>query len=130
MNRIFRASVASLLITTTSFWSVAAAAAPIAPEAALAGAAAVSEERAQVLTWMQRDDVRQQMTRLGVSPEQAADRVAALSDDEIHGLAGKLDQARVAGNGVIGAIVFVFLVLLVTDILGFTKVFPFTRSIR
>ena len=31
---------------------------------------------------------------------------------------------------VIGVILFVFFVLLVTDILGFTKVFPFTRSIR
>lgn len=130
MNKFFRASVASLLITTTSLWSVAATAAPIAPEAALAGAVSVGEERAQVLGWMQRDDVRQQMTRLGVSPAQAADRVAALSDDEIHGLAGKLDQARVAGDGVIGAIVFVFLVLLVTDILGLTKIFPFTRSVR
>jgi len=26
--------------------------------------------------------------------------------------------------------VFIFLLLLLTDILGFTKVFPFTRSIR
>lgn len=130
MNKFLRASVASLLITTTSVCSVAAVAAPIAPEAALAGAASATEAREQVMTWMQRDDVRQQMSRLGVSAEQAGERVAALSDDEVRDLAGKLDQARVAGNGVIGAIVFVFLVLLVTDILGLTKVFPFTRSIR
>jgi hypothetical protein len=31
---------------------------------------------------------------------------------------------------VVGAIVFIFVVLLVTDILGLTKVFPFTRSVR
>jgi hypothetical protein len=31
---------------------------------------------------------------------------------------------------VIGTIVFIFVVLLITDILGFTKIFPFTRSIR
>lgn len=130
MNKLLRASVASLLITTTSVCSVAAVAAPIAPEAVLAGAVTATEAREQVMTWMQRDDVRQQMSRLGVSAEQAGERVAALSDDEVRDLAGKLDQARVAGNGVIGAIVFVFLVLLVTDILGLTKVFPFTRSIR
>ncbi len=35
-----------------------------------------------------------------------------------------------AGSGIIGAIILVFLVLLLTDILGFTKVYPFTRSIR
>ena len=43
-------------------------------------------------------------------------------------------QQKAAGSGAtmifLMAVVFVFLVLLVTDILGFTKVFPFTRSIR
>lgn len=132
MNKFFRSSIAGLLILSTSFWSVAAAAAPIAPEAVLseASAASISQDRADVVAWLQREDVRKQMASLGVSAEQATDRVAALSDEEVRGLAGKLDQARVAGDGVIGAIIFVFLVLLVTDILGFTKIFPFTRSIR
>jgi hypothetical protein len=31
---------------------------------------------------------------------------------------------------ILGAIVLVFIVLLITDILGYTKVFPFTRSIK
>ncbi|MBC7727858.1 MAG: PA2779 family protein, partial [Microbacteriaceae bacterium] len=35
-----------------------------------------------------------------------------------------------ADGGVIGVIVFIFVLLLVTDILGLTKVFPFTRSAR
>jgi len=35
-----------------------------------------------------------------------------------------------APSGFIGVLVIVFLVLLLTDILGFTKVYPFTRSIR
>lgn len=132
MNKLFRSSIAGVLILSTSLWSVAAAAAPIAPEAALAetSAVSVSQDRAQVMTWLQREDVRKQMASLGVSADQATDRVAALSDEEVRGLAGKLDQARVAGDGVIGTIVFIFLVLLVTDILGFTKIFPFTRSIR
>ena len=34
------------------------------------------------------------------------------------------------GDGIVGAIVLVFIVLLVTDILGYTKVFPFTRQAR
>ena len=34
------------------------------------------------------------------------------------------------GSDVLGAVLFVFIVLLVTDILGLTKVFPFTRSVR
>lgn len=57
-------------------------------------------------------------------------RVAAMSDDEITHLSGKIDKLPAAGSDVLGAVLFVFIVLLVTDILGLTKVFPFTRSVR
>ena len=35
-----------------------------------------------------------------------------------------------AGGDLLGAAVLIFLVLLFTDIMGYTKVFPFTRSAR
>jgi hypothetical protein len=44
-------------------------------------------------------------------------------------LAGRVDQAP-AGGDVLGLLFTVFIVLLVTDILGLTKVFPFTRPVR
>jgi hypothetical protein len=53
-----------------------------------------------------------------------------LSDEELAQLAPGMDTLPAGGDGVIGAIVFVFLVLLITDILGLTKIFPFTRSVR
>lgn len=76
-----------------------------------------------------RADVRDEMARLGIDPALAAERAAALTDDEASRLAGHLDSAP-AGSGVVGTLVFVFLVLLFTDIMGWTKIFPFTRSIR
>lgn len=132
MNKFIRAATASVLILTTSAWSVVAVAGPIAPEAALSSndSTAVEGQRAQVVSWLQREDVRTQMTRFGVSSDQAVDRVAALSDEEVQRLAGKIDATPVGGNGFVGAVVFIFLVLLVTDLLGLTKVFPFTRSAR
>lgn len=132
MNKTLRTSTAAVLMLTTGFWSAAAAAAPITADQAvqMGVAASTSQQRAEVASWLQRDDVRQELTRLGVDAEQAVARVAALSDEEVQRLHGRIDQAQAAGNGVVGAIVFVFLVLLVTDILGLTKVFPFTRSIR
>lgn len=107
-----------------------AVAGPIAPEAVLSStdSSVLDGQRAQVVSWLQRDDVRTQMTRFGVSADQAVDRVAALSDEEVQRLAGKIDATAVGGNGFVGAVVFIFLVLLVTDLLGLTKVFPFTRS--
>jgi hypothetical protein len=60
-------------------------------------------------------------------------RVAALSDEEVAQLAAKIDSLPVgadAGASIIGALVLIFIVLLITDILGVTKVFPFTRPIK
>ena len=45
-------------------------------------------------------------------------------------LAARIDELPAGGIGIIGAILVVFLVLLLTDILGYTKIFPFTRSAR
>lgn len=77
---------------------------------------------------MSREDIVAQMEKLGVDREQAQARVAALTEEEAVLLADQLENAP--AGGIIGAILLVFFVLLVTDILGFTKVFPFTRSVK
>jgi hypothetical protein len=80
---------------------------------------------------MRAEDVQRQLVILGVDPEEAARRVAGLSDTEIQQIAGRLDQLP-AGEGTVGAIigaaVIIFLVLLVTDLLGLTDVFPFVNK--
>lgn len=88
-----------------------------------------SQTRATVSSFMAREDVQSELTRMGVNTDDARARIAALSDEEAAQLAQQIDQAP-AGSGLIEAVVFVFLVLLITDILGLTKVFPFTRSVR
>ena len=90
---------------------------------------AMSGSRAAVNQFLARDDVRQAMLGQGVSPQAAMERVAAMSDSEVAQLAGRIDQAP-AGGDVLGLLFTVFIVLLVTDIMGLTKVFSFTRSVR
>lgn len=75
---------------------------------------------------MSRSDVVAQLEKLGVNPEDAQTRVAALTDEEAVLFADQIESAP--AGGIIGAILLVFFVLVITDILGFTKVFPFTRS--
>lgn len=89
----------------------------------------LSANRASVNQFLARDDVRQAMLGQGVSPQAAMERVAAMSDSEVAQLAGRIDQAP-AGGDVLGLLFTVFIVLLVTDIMGLTKVFSFTRSVR
>jgi hypothetical protein len=90
----------------------------------------VSNERSRITSFIARADVRQQMQALGVDPSEAEARVAALSDEEVRRIAGRLDQLP-AGQGVfetaIVAALFAFVILLVTDILGYTDVFPFVK---
>ena len=76
---------------------------------------------------LSRADVRAAMERQGVDPAKAIERVAALTDDEAGRLAEQINSAP--AGGIIGALLLVFFVLLVTDILGLIKVYPFTRSV-
>ncbi len=85
--------------------------------------------RLKVDAFLAREDVRAQLERRGVDAAAAQARTEALSDDEVAAISSRLD-ALPAGGEVLGTLVFIFVLLLVTDILGFTKIFPFTRSVR
>jgi hypothetical protein len=56
-------------------------------------AAGVSAERGAVLATLSRSDVQAQLAARGLDPNVAADRVMAMSDDEVRSLAGQLDSA-------------------------------------
>ena len=119
-NRI----VSSVLIVCTvgTGMPLPAAAAIIATDQVAASAG-----RDQVKSFLNRAEVRDRMQSLGVNPQAARDRVDALSDDEVARLASRLDQLPAGGTDVLGVALIVFLVLLFTDIMGYTKIFPFTR---
>jgi hypothetical protein len=87
------------------------------------------QDRARISAFIDRKDILAQLQDQGVTAAEAKARVNALSDDEAHMIAGKLDQLP-AGGEILGLLFTVFIVLLITDILGFTKVFSFTRSAR
>lgn len=90
-----------------------------------------TQDRERIRIFLQREDVHQLLRQQGVDASDALARVGSMTNDEVNLVAGKLDQLPAGGDwGIIGALVFVFIVLLITDILGLTKVFPFTRPVR
>jgi hypothetical protein len=127
---LFKRVTASLLVVSTL-----ALGAPINAQAAMVSTdttlatPAMAAQRDRVNTFLMRDDVRKGLQDQGVSADAALERVKTMSDPEVAQLAGRIDQAP-AGGEILGLLFTVFIVLLVTDILGVTKVFPFTRSIR
>lgn len=88
------------------------------------------QERAKFVMTLDRPEVQAQLERFGISQSDAAARIAALTDAEVASMSHQIDSLPAGGNAIIGALVFIFVVLLVTDLLGWTKVFPFTRSAR
>ena len=94
-----------------------------------AGMLSIDADRAHIFSVLDRDEVRAQLEANGVNPADVKARVAAMTDEEAAQLAGQIDSLP-AGGDILGVLLTVFIVLLITDILGFTKVFPFTRSVR
>lgn len=123
MIATLRRLIASLLVICIAM-PLPTQAAMVATDKALGSA-----ERAHVNQMLARADVQARLSQYGVSAGDVQARIAAMSDDEVAQLAGKID-ALPAGGDILGVIVLVFLVLLLTDILGFTKVFPFTKPIK
>jgi len=89
--------------------------------------------RERIATFLGRDDVQQVMVQHGVDAAEAQKRVASLSDSELTKISRAMEQLPAGGDGVgavVGAVVFIFLVLLITDLLGLTHVFPFVTHRR
>jgi hypothetical protein len=93
-------------------------------------ATAAAQNRAKINATFDRADVQAELQKMGVTPEEAKARVAALSDAETASIAHRVDAMPAGGDGLVGGLIFIFVLLLVTDIIGLTKVFPFTRSVR
>ncbi len=123
-----RATISSLLlmfISMTCFLPVA--------QAAMIGTGQImdhsqaQQDRSHVKTLLSRADLAAQLKNAGVDPAQLQARIDALTDEEMALLADQLDQLP-AGSGIISAAVMIFLVLLATDILGYTEIFPFVKK--
>jgi hypothetical protein len=87
-------------------------------------------QRDQINRLLERADVQSRLEAHGVKAVDVKARVAAMSDDEVAQIAARIDSLPAGGEGIIGALLIIFIVLLITDILGFTKVFPFTKPIK
>lgn len=89
------------------------------------------EARDYVNRVLAREDVQTELISQGIDPVEAKARVDSLTEAEVVGLAGQLEQLPAGGSALgilVGAALIVFIVLLATDIMGYTDVFPFVKS--
>ena len=128
--RILRQAFVYTLVFTLNLVGLSAPAqAALIGTDAVATASARQASEQKVSAALAREDVSRQLQKMGVNPDEARQRVAALNDQELATLSDKVDRLP-AGGDFFGTVGLIFIILLITDILGFTKVFPFTRAQR
>lgn len=118
----------ALLLLQSCFYTSLAQASMIATETVVMEQRAEAN-RAELLDKLQSDEIRAQLEAMGVSPAQAEERINALTPTELAELNEQLTEAP-AGEGVLGVLATIFIVLIVTDLLCATDVFSFVSCIN
>lgn len=129
-----RLKLVALFMATWMFVLMApcqAVLAALVPTEAAVEARSAREARDLINSLLSREEVQAQLTLHGIDPLEAKARVDSLSDAEAVDAANRIDQLPAGGGAVgiiVGAILIIFLVLLITDLLGLTDVFPFVKK--
>ena len=87
--------------------------------------------REYLKTVLAREDVKSALISQGIDPQEARNRIDSLTEEEARFVADQLDQMPAGGGFFTTLLIVVFLVfviLLVTDITGYTDIFPFVKS--
>jgi len=127
-----RKPIAGLVIVTLCAFSISwapAQAAMVTTEQVLKqNKQNLDRERLTIL--LDRSEVRKQLEAWGVKSEEATKTIDSLTDREIAEIVNRIDQMPAGGSfgTLVGAAVLVFVILLITDILGYTDIFPFVKG--
>lgn len=75
-----------------------------------------------------RRSIEQQLIELGVAKSEAAQRVRGLSDQQIADIDQRLAELP-AGADAAGILLTIFIVFVITDVIGATDIFPFIHPV-
>ena len=82
-------------------------------------------------SFLAREDVINALITQGIDPQEAKIRIDSLTDQEAQFIADKLKQLPAGGDFFVALLIIVFVVfviLLITDIAGYTDIFPFVKK--
>lgn len=79
---------------------------------------------------LEHEDAQRQLLALGVSPDQVRERVASLSDSELARINQGIDTLNAGGDSVLGVLLIIFIVFVITDVIGATNIFPFIHPVK
>lgn len=88
-----------------------------------------SSARTALIQTLNRSDVKQELLNMGVTPADVENRIALMTQEEIAQLSQQIDELP-AGGDVLGVLLIIFLVFVITDIIGATNIFPFIKPVN
>ena len=88
-----------------------------------------NSERTELLQTINRADVKEQLLNMGVKAEDIESRVKLMTHEEIAQLNQQIDELP-AGGDLLGVILIVFIVFVITDVIGSTDIFPFIKPVN
>jgi len=77
----------------------------------------------------EQETAQQQLQEWGVNPDQIKGRIDSLTDAELARINQQVNDLQ-AGGDVLGILLVIFLVFVITDIIGATDVFPFINPAK
>jgi len=77
----------------------------------------------------EQETAQQQLQAWGVNPDQIKSRIDSLTDAELARINQQVNDLQ-AGGDVLGILLVIFLVFVITDIIGATDVFPFINPAK
>ncbi|EGM79127.1 hypothetical protein Rhein_0745 [Rheinheimera sp. A13L] len=81
----------------------------------------------QVLSYVDSVEVQNKLIELGVSPADAKQRIANMTHAELNALNSQMNE--MPAGGIVGIVLTVMVVVVVTDLMGLTDVYPFINPI-
>lgn len=96
----------------------------------VAAARDAQQHREKIAAALTHPEVVAQLQQFGIDQQEAQARVAALTDAEAASLAGEIDKLPAGGTdwAWAGWLLGIFLILVITDYLGWTHIFPWSKS--
>ena len=124
-NRILTLALSLLLILAPMGQAQAA----IIANAQLMDQVQLTNDKEVLLQTINRVEVQQQLLDMGVSTADIESRVNQMTQQEIAQLNQQINELP-AGSGVLGFILVIFIVFVITDVIGATNIFSFIHPVR
>lgn len=129
-SRLLRKTGSMLLAAALLGTSITPAQAAMIGTSKVLAAERGSPDRDRLTSLLEREDLQRQLAAMGIDVQQARDRVATLTDAEVAQLNQRVGALPAGGDTVLGVFVLLLLILVITDLLGVTDVYPFVHPAK